>query len=174
MRASSTILAARLGARVVAVEANPACLDLIHKNVRANGCEDDVEVELALVGGSSGVFGGEGRRALGAAAPPLLGVEEIVERHGLATIDFLKIDVEGAEFDVIDEAATWLSRVSAPRSRCTPSTVTSLASCRRSRATASRSPCATRICGRSSASLRPPGTCMRGDHDARRAHSIST
>ena len=106
-----TILAARFGARVVAVEANPACLDLIRKNVRANGCDDDVEVELALVGGSSGVFGGEGRLALGTAAPPLLGVEEIVERHGLASIDFLKIDVEGAEFDVIDEAATWLSRV---------------------------------------------------------------
>jgi FkbM family methyltransferase len=106
-----TVLAARFGARVVAVEGNPACLELIRANIAANDAAGSVSVELALVGGSTGALGGERREALGAGAPPVVPVAELVERHGLERVDFAKIDVEGAEFDILDEEATWLAGV---------------------------------------------------------------
>jgi len=99
-----TILAARLGARVVAVEANPACLELLASNIRRNGAEGAVVVEHALVGGGSGLFED------GTLAPGVT-VDELVHRHGLERIDFLKVDIEGSEYDLVASAGPWLDRV---------------------------------------------------------------
>lgn len=38
-------------------------------------------------------------------------VSELIERHGLEHVDFLKMDIEGAEFAIFRDAAPWLDRV---------------------------------------------------------------
>jgi FkbM family methyltransferase len=38
-------------------------------------------------------------------------VGEVMARHGVAHVDFLKMDVEGAEFDIFAERCDWLTRV---------------------------------------------------------------
>jgi FkbM family methyltransferase len=38
-------------------------------------------------------------------------VGELMERHGLEHVDFLKMDIEGAEFAIFRDAAPWLDRV---------------------------------------------------------------
>lgn len=105
-----TILAARLGARVVAVEANPACLGLLASNIRRNGAGEAVDVEHALVGGG-GLLAAGGEPILGRATPPLVSIDELAERHGLEAIDFLKVDIEGSEFDLFARTGGWLDRV---------------------------------------------------------------
>jgi precorrin-6B methylase 2 len=93
-----TLLAARCARRVVAVEPDPAWVARLRENVQRNGCGDRVAIEHAAVGEA-------------AAGAPLLSLEELVDRHGLDTIDFLKVDVEGAEFELFRHASGWLPRV---------------------------------------------------------------
>ena len=86
-----TVLACRFAARVVAVEPDASRVAELHRNVERNGCADRVAVELASV--------------------PALTMDELVERYGLDPIDFLKIDVEGAEFELFRGEPGWLRRV---------------------------------------------------------------
>jgi hypothetical protein len=38
-------------------------------------------------------------------------MEELLERHRVESVDFLKIDIEGSEFDLFRGAPAWLHRV---------------------------------------------------------------
>ena len=111
-----TLLAALKGRKVVAVEAQAGYLPQIKRYAAANGCAEKVAVEWGLVGGGTGVFADPaeldrvcgGRRDL----PPNLSIDQIMERHGLDRIDFLKCDIEGSEYDLLrqDGAMAWLQR----------------------------------------------------------------
>ena len=43
--------------------------------------------------------------------PPILTMTEIFRLHGLEKIDFLKIDIEGSEFDLFINNNEWLKNV---------------------------------------------------------------
>jgi hypothetical protein len=72
-------------------------------------------VEWALLGPSTGTFADadarksfdhfEGRN------PPIVEMAELLDRHEIQRVDFLKCDIEGSEFDLFFHGAEWLSRV---------------------------------------------------------------
>ncbi len=108
-----SVLAARLGATALAIEAQSGFLPHIRDNARRNGCEERVIVELALVG-DGGVLGDDaGLRAAShfGRMPPRVGMAELLARHGFERVDFLKIDIEGAEFGLFAGSPEWLARV---------------------------------------------------------------
>jgi FkbM family methyltransferase len=115
------LLAALVGGegRVFAVEPNPRLVDLLGRTVRVNGFSDRVtllpyaaaagrgESELRVPRG----FSGDGSIVLqrpGAFASCRVPRRRLDELIG-APVDFLKIDVEGADYDVLDGAAGLLA-----------------------------------------------------------------
>lgn len=105
-----SLLAARAGARVVAVEPQPAVFARLAFNVRANGFES-VAAEQAAVADRAGTFeitidernlGHSGGATAGGRAitVPCTTLLALLDAHGIERPDLLKIDVEGAE-DVI-------------------------------------------------------------------------
>lgn len=110
-----TLLAAIKCKRVVAVEAQSGFQQEINQHLRAHAVEHKAVVEIALVGGASGVFADPG--AIRSAShfegklPPHLSLPELMQRHGLDRIDFLKVDIEGSEFDVFRDDSGWLANV---------------------------------------------------------------
>jgi FkbM family methyltransferase len=108
-----TVLAAKLASRVVAVEAQSGYVAKLRENLARHGCSDQVAVEFAAVGAGAGLFGtGRLRREAHYSDEPRIStMDELVARHGLARIDFLKIDVEGSEFDLFAHDTGWLDVV---------------------------------------------------------------
>ena len=108
-----TALAAKLGGRVLAVEAQFGYMVELHEILDRNGCQADLE--WALVGPSSGTFANaetpkrldhfEGR------TPPTVSMADLLYRHRMERVDFLKCDIEGSEFDLFFKDNEWLSRV---------------------------------------------------------------
>jgi FkbM family methyltransferase len=115
------------GRHVVAVEANPALIPILSRNLRRN----IDETRSTVIAGGAGAVAGEGRLRLAAHAPGQFGlarVERVVkgdaesfeiqpldvwlDRSGLGGrgVSLLKIDVEGAEVDVLQGAAGILRR----------------------------------------------------------------
>jgi FkbM family methyltransferase len=109
-----TTLAAASGARVVAVEAQSEFFDCIEENLQLNSCRDRVVLEHALVGAESGVFSDvDNLRAAShfAHMPERLGMGELLRRHDVSRIDFLKVDIEGSEFALFAANHGWLDGV---------------------------------------------------------------
>ena len=110
-----TLLAAIKCRRVIAVEAQSGFRKDIEENLRNNHVLHKAAVEIALVGGGSGVFADSNafREAshFEGELPPQLSMPALMQRHGLERIDFLKVDIEGSEFDLFRAAAQWLARV---------------------------------------------------------------
>lgn len=113
--------------RVLAVEASPRTAAALRRTLALNGLEDRVAVEAVALGAAPGeaAFHAAAHSAgahlmdagtLGAAALPTVRVpvetlDALVARHGLGRLDFLKIDVEGFETEVLDGAAATLARL---------------------------------------------------------------
>ncbi|MGH9487494.1 MAG: FkbM family methyltransferase [Terriglobales bacterium] len=100
---------ARLGARVTAVEPNPAALALLNENVSANGVQDQVRILPAAVGsraGSAELFLGRNSIDCSLFRPSgpsvrvrVIALDELLRLTG--PVDLLKLDAEGAEFDLL-------------------------------------------------------------------------
>lgn len=109
-----TILSAKIAKRVVAVDAQSKFLDELKENLSHNNCLDKVTIQLALVGSKSGIFAEE--RLLKTTShygvlPPKLSMNDICQIQELNRIDFLKIDIEGSEFDLFLDNNAWLEFV---------------------------------------------------------------
>src|SRR5262249_1553319 len=69
---------------------------------------------LEIIGSSSGLFR-DIRHLVSAShykeTPSPLSMEEIIARHDLGVINFLKVDIEGSEFDLLSSDIEWLSCV---------------------------------------------------------------
>lgn len=99
---------------VLALEPNPASAPILTRNVEELGatCVRLVEVAAASESGTSNLYVGEAAHAayagLNAEADDdtpvgveTITIDSLLEREGISHVDFLKIDVEGAELDVI-------------------------------------------------------------------------
>ncbi len=109
-----SLLAARLGARVVSVDAQSSFRAVQAETLGLNGCADRVAFDLALVGGASGMFSDDATLHSGShfgAEPRQTSMMELLAKHGVGRIDFLKIDIEGSEFSLFAQEIDWLSRV---------------------------------------------------------------
>jgi len=109
-------------ARVTAYEADPALYEMTRRNLERNGAAD-VEVVHAALWTSTGsvTFNAEGSDAgmIGSLpgavdakriTVPSLRLRDVIERD---RIDFLKLDIEGAERAVLEDCAPVLDRVNA-------------------------------------------------------------
>jgi FkbM family methyltransferase len=107
--ATLRLLAVRPGARVLAVEADPGLLPVLRENVAGL----DVTVVHAAIGGTSAersffragdsTWGNSLDRTLPwqeQVTVPGLTLDALLDHHGIASVDLLKIDVEGAEWEV--------------------------------------------------------------------------
>jgi FkbM family methyltransferase len=109
-----SLLAAREGARVMAFEPFPGSCDLLRENVRRNAA--DVWVQECAIAGASGAVvldvgpsdsvyyrSMRGDRANGIAVPAL-SLADALDRWGADRVDLLKLDCEGAEYDILGGA----------------------------------------------------------------------
>lgn len=119
--------------RVIAFEPSPRERERLRLHVRLNGCRN-VLIEPLAVGAVSGevrLFVVEGRdTGLNSLRPPRCAepvksievlattVDEYLARHGISRVDFVKIDAEGAELDVMKGAQEMLERPGRPLVLC--------------------------------------------------------
>ncbi|WP_298234194.1 FkbM family methyltransferase [uncultured Azohydromonas sp.] len=108
-----------LGLKTVAVEPNPAALQLLRSNIALNGLEDRVELHPIALGATSGIGRvldddplnmGRARVAVstdaGLAGVPIRSLDEVV---GERRVHLIKIDVEGMEIEVLRGARRTLA-----------------------------------------------------------------
>lgn len=111
-----SLLAARRGCKVIAVEAQRGFVLEIQKRLRAAECEHSVEIECALIGSGTGVFAtpadvSHASHYEPGQEVPSIDMPTLLKRHGISRIDFLKADIEGAEFALFAEYAPWMRQV---------------------------------------------------------------
>ena len=123
-----TCLALSQGKRVVAFEPQPRNVDILLRNLRANGWGDGVEVHALALGARAGVldlYGASG--PLASLVPnwagyspryhqlvPGAALDDIVAARFANQRMLVKIDVEGAEYQVLRGAEATLRRVPRP------------------------------------------------------------
>jgi FkbM family methyltransferase len=79
------------------------------------GVAAQISVEKVLVGAQTGILSRVSAFASASHAedfvPPLACMDDLFSKYHIDWVDFLKIDIEGSEFDLFREAPEWLSKV---------------------------------------------------------------
>jgi FkbM family methyltransferase len=110
-----SLLAALAGCSVLAIEAQSGFIREIEVLADTQGVRDRIMLEQVLIGGSSGALSDV--HALQSAShysgvmPRQATMDELLAKHGVDEVDFLKVDIEGSEFDLFRSSATWLGKV---------------------------------------------------------------
>lgn len=114
--------AASAGARVIAVEPNPSTFSILRSNVEANK-PLDVRLVSSAIGSRAGTIllhisqiapgissvskdwaSKFSRTAESAVEVPVMTLDDLVSTHGVGRVDWLLIDVEGSELEVLEGA----------------------------------------------------------------------
>jgi FkbM family methyltransferase len=109
-----SILAAKIGCRVVAVEGQIGLVRQMQALLARLGLTSNVWVDNALIGSSRGVFRNiEQFLALPdvEGMTPEITLPELLEKYRIQEIDLLKMDIEGSEFALFSGNVEWLSKV---------------------------------------------------------------
>src|SRR5205807_3423629 len=109
-----TLVAAVCGKKVIAIEAQSEFLPAISSNLQRNNCTNKTIVVLGLVGAKRGLFSKVSERQMASHwrdEPPLISLPDLFARLGIGRVDFLKVDIEGSEFDVFSGDLRWLEMV---------------------------------------------------------------
>jgi FkbM family methyltransferase len=110
-----SVLAGRVGCRVIAVEAQRGFVRELKELASVLGVAEQISVENVLVGAQTGTLSQSS--ALASAShgegfvPPLMSMDELFSKHQIDQLDFLKVDIEGSEFDLFRTRAEWLIKV---------------------------------------------------------------
>lgn len=98
-----TILALAHGLRVrcVAVEGDARCLAKLNENIAENHWQDRVTICSKFIGGATHVQERLQRETGGLAPDRFISERDFVDLYGLKTIDLLKCDIEGSEFELL-------------------------------------------------------------------------
>jgi FkbM family methyltransferase len=107
-----TLFAAKIGASVIAVDAQAGFRESLSEHLKRNGCAERVTFVPALVGASAGLFADADVLSAGShytGLPKTVEVEELVADFD--RVDFLKVDIEGAEFRIFCDDQPWISKV---------------------------------------------------------------
>ena len=108
-----TLTAAEIGSRVVAVEPDPRNVECLQRNVQRF---ENVAIVEAAVSDTSGtetfqlgtdptensLLSPDDERSSRATSVSVRSLEDICSEQGIETVDFLKVDAEGAEPEVVD------------------------------------------------------------------------
>jgi FkbM family methyltransferase len=114
---SFCLIAAKSADRVLAYEPEPSNYQMLKKNVELNNLKNVTIFEMAVSGSSGhqefcafedGSTGSHflskgGSNHLVKKRVPIISLEDIIKKEGLSQIDFLKLDCEGAEHDILRE-----------------------------------------------------------------------
>jgi len=112
---SFSLIASRSACQVLAYEPEPSNFQMLKKNVELNHLENLTIFEMAVAGssgyqefftyedGSTGThfLSSEGSDHAVKKRVQTISLEDIIKREGLSRIDFLKLDCEGAEHDIL-------------------------------------------------------------------------
>jgi FkbM family methyltransferase len=113
-----SLLCAKLGAQVLAVEAQAGFISMARENFAMNGVEDRIRLVHAMVGASTGVFACKDCRRSSTqwnGEPLHLSMDYLLDmflqgRHQRC-IHLLKIDIEGSEFALFETNPSWMSHM---------------------------------------------------------------
>ncbi len=109
-----TTVAALCGKRVISVEAQSNFLPIIESNLKMNTCLEKASIIFGIIGPGSGLLSKESNQQSAShwdKTPPIISMENIIKENKIKEIDFLKIDIEGSEFDLFSKNTEWLSIV---------------------------------------------------------------
>ena len=113
-------------ARIIAIEAERNNFELLKKNVAPysritplhaalwnhNGSVDVMDPGLGNWGFMTGTHAAPGEQGMAARhAVPSFTVDRLMADHSIDRIDILKMDIEGAELEVLADASAWIDRV---------------------------------------------------------------
>jgi hypothetical protein len=93
-------------ARLVSVEAQPHMTAIARQNIASNGYADRVDLRNAYAGEKNDFIAG-----LIVANPELNAFNPFDYMDKVGVCDFLKCDIEGAEYSLITDKSTWLRKV---------------------------------------------------------------
>ena len=102
-----TLLAAKRGARVFAIEADPRNLEMLRRNIRLNGLDDRVTVFPIAAGSEEGTVtlfrfkGNSGHSNLFSGTDPVQVPCKTIDSLDLPPIDVCKMDIEGSELSAL-------------------------------------------------------------------------
>jgi hypothetical protein len=99
-RGMFSILSAAFAKHILSIDANPDFAPVIKHNAQVNGF-DHITVDTVFVG-AGGAIGKSGYKSEELSA--------LLDRHGFESVDLLKMDIEGSEFDLFAHSG-WLKRV---------------------------------------------------------------
>jgi len=118
---ASVYLATRFpDARIVALEVEPANFEMLRRNTAAySGISirhcglwaKPARLRIADLGASSWGFRTVEATADAPETVPAVGVADLLDELGWPSVDFIKIDIEGAEIEVFSSAGNWIDRV---------------------------------------------------------------
>jgi len=112
-----SILCAKLGSQVIAVEAQGGFISMARDNIVMNGVTDNIRLVHAMVGASTGVFSSKDSRILSSqwiGEPMNLSMDDLLcmfLENRQQMIYLLKIDIEGSEFALFDTNPEWIDRM---------------------------------------------------------------
>jgi FkbM family methyltransferase len=110
-----SVLAAKMGARVLAVEAQSGFVKELQEIARLNDVVDRIAIEWALIGARAGDLSKAENLAKASHwegnTPPQVSLESLLEKHRLSHVSFLKVDIEGSEFDLFGGEENALARI---------------------------------------------------------------
>lgn len=123
----TVLFAARKARRVITVEPDPAAFRALHWNLELNGLENVTALPVALADtvGVTRMAGMRGERGdsttsllnpTGAAGSDVLTLDWVTFSASvdLSAVGLVKIDVEGAEYDLVPQMADWLTQTRPP------------------------------------------------------------
>ena len=100
-----SIAAALLGKKVIAVDINKESLEKLKEQAKLNNCLDKIKIVLGAVGPNSGMCIDQIKKV------PALEFNQLLKENNVSRVDFLKIDIEGSEFDLLENNNGWLQKV---------------------------------------------------------------
>lgn len=110
-----SIVAALAGCKVIAIEAQSGFVRELTDLASSYGLASRIIVENALVGSGTGVLSDPAVLASAShfedSIPPVVSMAELLARHHVDQLDFLKVDIEGSEFDLFQTSGQWLRQV---------------------------------------------------------------
>lgn len=99
---------------VVSVEAQKAFVDCIKKGYADNEIRSRYVIYNNLIGSKTGVFSDVKKLTDSPDSegfvPPIVSLNEIFDDNSIMSCDFMKIDIEGSEFELLSEGLEWLAK----------------------------------------------------------------
>jgi FkbM family methyltransferase len=109
-----TLYAAKFGRHVYSIEVLPDFVEEMRNNLIINGCIEKATLINALVGHEIGKFSKRENlvnAAHSALEPEIESINQIISKHKVNKINFMKVDIEGSEFALFAKNNNWLSIV---------------------------------------------------------------